>query len=103
MIDELRTQALQERDDFGGLRRHSRYKRRSPTIAGARAGCLHDIERPLIDVELHERRADVQLAEIRQQIAQAKGGVDITRVQRGQQDLGHRAHSAPLPRRGKGR
>ncbi len=40
-------------------------------------------ERALLDVELEEARAPLQVAEIREQVAQAKRGVNIFRIEGG--------------------
>ena len=44
---------------------------------------FRDVERTLIDIELDEACARLQVAKIGQQVAQAKRGVDIFRVKRG--------------------
>jgi hypothetical protein len=44
---------------------------------------FRDVERTLVDVELDEARARFQVAKIGQQMAQAKRGVDVFRVERG--------------------
>jgi len=48
------------------------------------------IERPLVDIKLGQAGAGLQLAEIGQQVTQAERGVDVFRVQRGQNDVGHK-------------
>ena len=44
---------------------------------------FRDVERTLVDVELDEARARLQVAKIGQQVAQAECGVDVFRVERG--------------------
>ncbi len=56
-----------EADDFGIVRQQD----------------FRDVERTLIDVELGEARARLQVAKIGQQVAQAERGVDVFRVERG--------------------
>ena len=45
---------------------------------------------PLIDIELRDGGVRPQRAEVGQQIAQPERGVDILRVERGQNNISHR-------------
>ena len=61
---------------------------------------FHDIERSLLDVELDQAGARFQIAQVSQQITQAKGGMNVFCVQCGQDDVGHKVggiYHAPLP------
>ena len=51
---------------------------------------LRDVHRALVDIELYDGSGSPQRAEVGQQIAQPERGVDILRVERGQNDISHR-------------
>ncbi len=61
----------------------------------ARQQGLRDVERALVDVELRQGRARLQLAEIGEEIAQPERGVDELRVERGKDDVRHWHHISP--------
>ncbi len=70
-------------DDFGGLLDVPDVNAEADNFGVLREEDFRDVERTLVDVELGEARARLERAEIGQQIAQAKRGVDVFRVERG--------------------
>ena len=50
---------------------------------------LHDFQRLLIDDKLRHAGAIPQLAKIRHEIAQPERGVDVFRIERGEDDVRH--------------
>jgi hypothetical protein len=58
---------------------------------------FEDIDRPLADVELEDRGAVAEVAEIRHEISKAERGVGVFGVEGGEDDVGH---GDSLPRRG---
>ena len=45
---------------------------------------------PLVDVELYNARAGAKRAEVGEQVSQAKRGMNVFRVKRGEDNIGHR-------------
>lgn len=52
---------------------------------------LDDFQRGLLDLELGEFSAFAKVAEVREEIAEAEGRVDVLRVERREDDVGHGA------------
>jgi hypothetical protein len=70
-------------DDFGGWLDVPDVNAEADDFWIPRKEYFGNVERTLIDVELGEARARLQVAKIGQQVAQAKRGMDIFRVERG--------------------
>ena len=80
---DVRPDAFDGGDDFGGWFDVPDVDAEADDFGITRQQSFRDVERTLIDVELDEARARLQVAQIGQQIAQAKRGVDVFRVERG--------------------
>ena len=79
---EVRAHALDGSDDFGGFGDVPDVNAEPQNLRLPREQCLGDVEWTLVDVELRDGRARFQLAEIGHEVAQAKGGVNVLRVER---------------------
>ena len=79
---EVRAHAFDGGDDFGGLGDVPDVNAEPKNLRPACEQGFSDVERTLVDVELHDGRAWLQLAQIGHEVAQAKGGVNVLRVER---------------------
>src|SRR5439155_6362220 len=84
--------------DFFQNAHHLRCQRRVPNVNAEadnarllREDALGDLDRALLEIELHYPRVAEQLAHVREQVAQTECGVDVLRVERGQDDFRHAA------------
>ena len=97
---EVGPHPFQRGDDLRRLRNVPDVNSEADDFGASRQQHFHDIERSLLDVELDQAGARFQIAQVSQQITQAKGGVNVFCVQCGQDDVGHKVggvYHAPLP------
>ena len=98
---DVRSHSFESRDDFGRRRYIPDVNSQADDFGISRQNGFGDIDRALVDIELDDGCAAAQRAKIGEQAAQAERGVDVFRVERGQDDIGHcqrtyngRGHSA---------
>ena len=97
---EVGPHPFQGGDDLRRLRNVPDVNTEADDFGASRQQHFHDIERLLLDVELDQAGARFQIAQVGQQITQAKGGMNVFCVQCGQDDVGHKVggiYHAPLP------
>ena len=87
---DVRPHAFEGRDDFGRGRDVPDVNAQPDDLRIPRQQRFRDVHRPLVDVELHDGSVRPQRAEVGQQVAQPERGVDVLRVERGQDDISHR-------------
>ena len=80
---DFRPDAFDGGDDFGGRFNVPDVNAEADDFRMEREQALRDVERALVDVEFGEAGARFQFAEIGQQIAKAKRGMDELCVERG--------------------
>ena len=80
---DFRPDAFDGGDDFGRLLDVPDINAEADDFRVLREEDFRDVERALVDVEFGETGARFQLAEVGQQITEAKRGVDELRVERG--------------------
>ncbi len=80
---DVRSEPFDGGDNFRGRRDVPDVNAEADDFRLVRQQHLRDVERALVDVEFHQRRAGPQLAKIGEQVAQAKRGMNIFRVERG--------------------
>ncbi|OQB89279.1 MAG: hypothetical protein BWX86_02495 [Verrucomicrobia bacterium ADurb.Bin122] len=86
---QIRAQLLEHGDELGGRRNIPDVHAQRDDLGLQRQQALRHVERAMVQCELDQRRARPQLAEVGQQVAQAKRGVDVFRVERRQDDIRH--------------
>ena len=92
--DDVRPQPLEVRDELQRLRRVPDVHPDADHPRPRRQDRLQHVERPLVDVELHDPRPLPQRPEVGHQVPQAERGVGVLGVQRGEDEVGHGASVA---------
>ena len=85
----LRAHPLDGGDDFSGLGDVPDVNTQADDLWILRQQDFRDVHRTLVDVEFHDPRARLQVAEVREEVAQAERGMDELRVERGKDDVRH--------------
>ena len=86
---ECEADTLQRRDHLGGFRDVPDVYAQANDARILREHDLCNVERALVDVEFQQLGAIPQFTQVGEQIAQSEGSVDIFRVQRAENNVGH--------------
>ena len=86
---ELRRDALEHGDDFRGFHDVPNINAKADDERLAGEDAFDDFERALVDVELGKLCAFAQVAHVRQEVAEAEGGVDVFGVECRENDVRH--------------
>ena len=91
---DLRSDPLQNGNNFSRLGDIPNINAEPNDLRRHRQERFGDFDGSLVDVEFAKRGAGTQRAHVGQQIPQAKGGMNVFGIQRGEDDFGHRSSPA---------
>ena len=86
---DVGTESFEDGDKLGGLGDVPDVDAKADDFRFVGKDFLGDVERALVDIEFEEPGARLEVAEVGEEVAQAKGAMRVPGVERGKNDVGH--------------